>query len=92
MAAEFGLLGRGNLTISLPNKLKLDREAQGRLDRFVMRQSSADRTRDATADNDAASSDDDGLPACMPNPESLARLATYADRLPGAAALIATAS
>ena len=30
--------------------------------------------------------------ACMPNPEALARLVKYADRLPGAAALIAAAS
>ena len=42
----------------------------------------------------ACSDDDDNDPmlACMPNPEALARLVKYADRLPGAAALIAAAS
>ena len=42
----------------------------------------------------ACSDDDDNNPmlACMPTPEALARLVKYADRLPGAAALIAAAS
>ena len=42
----------------------------------------------------ACSDEDDNDPmlACMPNPEALARLVKYADRLPGAAALIAAAS
>ena len=42
----------------------------------------------------ACSDDDENDPmlACMPNPEALARLVKYADRLPGAAALIAAAS
>ena len=45
--------------------------------------------------SDVACSDDDEndpMLACMPNPEALARLVKYADRLPGAAALIAAAS
>ena len=46
-------------------------------------------------DPDDRLSDDDGdigLPACMPDPQALARLAKYAYSLPGVAALIAAVS